>query len=45
MKNDFVVERATVERVRMTDESSVAGVGCTRVEQSLKPTSWTVEKE
>jgi len=45
MKNDLIVERATIEWMRMTDDGSMGRSGRTGVEQGFQPASRPIDKE
>ena len=45
VKHDFVVQRATKQRMRMANDRGMRGVFRARVEQRLQPASTPVEKK
>ena len=45
MEDDFVVERASVERMRMADEGGVSGVGGSGIEEGFEASGGAVEEE
>jgi hypothetical protein len=45
MEDDFVVHRAAINRMRMTNERSMRGVFCAGVEQRLKAACSAFEKK
>jgi hypothetical protein len=45
VKNDFVVESSSIERMRMAHERSTGSLLRTHIEQGFQPSGWTVEEQ